>query len=153
MEQIVKQLQPHSLTFRGLMDRIIVLGGVSALVLSMIFWVMATAFTSAGIFPTILALLITLLLSLIGIILIVRYVDIGMINFKQYMTDPFGNNAEQYMYIAMGAGIICLFLAISIVVCISQAGVLEGWRYTFFGAAVLLVGYQTWRVLLGGQRP
>jgi len=98
----------------------------------------------------IMTLLVTLLLCFTSIILMVRYVDICVLNLRTYNTSP--ASAEDSLYPAFGAGIVCLFLAIGVAVCLSAAGSLEGWHYTLMTLLVLLVGYQTWRVFLGRQQ-
>lgn len=142
------QQQTRELTFRDFIDLALVFGGIPALVLDILFWAIATAFPQAGILPGILALLVTLLLSLTGIILIVRYIDVCMINGSK-STNASDSESENFIVASIGAGLVCLFLAIGITVCLSTAGTLEGWHYTLMGTNILLIGYQTWRIFLG----
>lgn len=94
-----------------------------------------------------MSLLVTLLQALMGIILIIRYVDVCVLSARTYNT----TFSEESTLASMGAGSVCLGLAVGIVVCLSVAGTLEGWHYTLMAAEVLLIGYQTWRVFLGHQ--
>lgn len=148
-EQQEQPASSHHLTFRDVVDLTLVFGSIPALVLNVIFWAIATAFAGAGVLPTILALLITLLLALNGIILLVRYVDICVINFRKANANSTIN--DEAFSMAMGAGAACAFLVICIVGCLSGAGQLDGWHYVLMAGEVLLVGYQTWRVFLGKQ--
>ena len=133
---------PSAWTFREVVDAAIVLGCIPALVLSVIFWAVATAFPTLG---GVMSLLVTLLQAVMGMVLIVRYVDITVLNMRAY-NQTF---SEERIMASVGAGFVCLGLAVSIVVCLSTAGLLEGWHYTLLAAEVLLIGYQTWRVFLG----
>jgi hypothetical protein len=147
MEQMQTESVPASsasrdLSFREYVDMAIVLGCIPALVLSVIFWAIATAFPPVGGF---MSLLVTLLLALMSIILIIRYVDVCVLNGRAYHQTL----AEDPLMASFGAGAVCLGLAVGLVVCLSMAGTLEGWHYTLMAAVVLLVGYQTWRVFLG----
>ncbi|SRR6266536_2075503 len=155
MEQVEEPLQQptgtHTLTFRDSVDLAIVFGCIPALVLSVMFWAIATAFSQASVLATIMVLLITLLLSLMGIVLLVRYVDVCAINVRKYNAEPSNKNSEEQVMFSVGAGMVCGFLAIGIVACLAMAGTLEGWHYTLMAVEVLLVGYQTWRVFLGHQ--
>jgi hypothetical protein len=99
-----------------------------------------------------MALLVTLLLSFIGIVLIVRYVDVFMLNVGVYNADPHGKSGDEAFGWVMGAGAVCIFLAACIIGSLATAGALEGWHYTLMGAEILLVGYQTWRVFISRQR-
>ncbi len=143
MEQPV-ELQPQDpadkleLTFRAGVDLALVFGGVPALVLNVLFWAVATAFAAAGPLPTVMALLVTLLLALAGIVLIVRYVDVAVSNFRKQDEDTGGLAAAA-----------CVFLAVCIVGCLVTAGTLDWWHIVLMVAEVLLVGYQTWRVFAG----
>jgi hypothetical protein len=151
-EEVMEQLQntasppasttPSAWTFREVVDAAIVLGCIPALVLSVIFWAVATAFPTLG---GVMSLLVTLLQAVMGMVLIVRYVDITVLNMRAY-NQTF---SEERIMASVGAGFVCLGLAVSIVVCLSTAGLLEGWHYTLLAAEVLLIGYQTWRVFLG----
>jgi len=147
MEQIQTEAAPapsasRDFSFREYVDMAIVLGCIPALVLSVIFWAIATAFPPMGGF---MSLLVTLLLALMSITLIVRYVDVCVLNGRAY-NQTF---SEERIMASVGAGAVCLGLAVGLVVCLSMAGTLEGWHYTLMAAVVLLVGYQTWRVFLG----
>jgi hypothetical protein len=153
MEQIERSQQTRTSTgspvdFRDLVDAAIAFGCIPALVLNIILWAVTTTFPYAGALPSILTLLVTLLLALIGIILLVRYVDICELNVRMYNA-PSVSNSDEYFILTGGSGIICGFLAISLVVCLSMAGTLEGWHYTLMAVEVLLAGYQTWRTFLG----
>jgi len=136
------------LTFRILVDMLIVFGCIPALVLNIVLWAIATTFPHAGLLPSILTLIVTLLLAFIAIVVLVRYVDIAVMNAREVSASTGLHDDEVFMKM-FGAGAICLFLAISIVVCLSTAGTLEGWHYTLMAVEVLLVGYQTWRTFLG----
>lgn len=140
-QHTVKQ---ETLTFHDVVDIALVFGCAPALILSFLLWAVATAFPQAGMLPTILALLITLFLALVGGVLLVRYVEISMLNLKTYHAHPAGTDTETFLTLFLGAGGICLFLAICIAVCLSTAGTLEGWHYTLFVAEMVLVGYQIW---------
>jgi hypothetical protein len=132
--------------FRVLVDAAIVFGCIPALVLNIIMWAIATAFPKAGVLPSILALLITLLLALMAVILLVRYVDVCYLSYKASMET---SDDGSMMVVTAGAGIVCGFLVVCAIGCLSVAGALESWHYTLMSGAVLLVGYQTWRVFLG----
>ena len=132
------------LTFRMFVDMLIVFGCIPALVLTIILCAIAVAFSHAGVFPTILTLIVTLLLAFIAIILIVRYVDVAVIHAQR-------SSSEEDNVTVVGAIFVCLYLAISSVVCLSMSGTLEGWHYTQIAISMLLVGYQTWRVFLGND--
>ncbi len=150
MEQIEAQEQAtQEWTFRDYVDVAIVFGCIPGLILTVIFWAIATAFPGAGVLPALLALLITFLLALMGIVLLVRYVDVCAINGRAYNAAPYASSSDTSLMLSAGAGIVCLFLAASIVACLSTAGRLESWHYTLMAAEVLLVGYQTWRTFLG----
>jgi hypothetical protein len=140
MEQ-VEVKQESELTFRDIVDACIVFVCIPALILNVLFWAIATAFPLAGIVPHIMALLVTLLLALVGGILLVRYVDVGMLSYQGADKDPSGNT----IMAAFGATIICIFLAVCIVGSLSIAGSLDSWQYILMPVEVLLVGYQTWR--------
>lgn len=151
MQQTQQQEQIHNLTFRDFVDMAIVFGCIPALILTFLFWAIATAFPHAGALPSILALVVTLLLAFMGSILVVRYVDISAINWQKLLAAP-TSDSDDFVWPSFGAGLICLFLAVGIVMCLSLAGTLEGWHYTLMGVIILLVGYQTWRVFLGRQQ-
>lgn len=149
-EQPEQPAETSGLTFRDVVDITLIFGGIPALVLNVIFWAVATAFAGAGALPTVLALLITLLLALAGVILLVRYVDIAVINFQKANAN--NNYQDDEFSTGMGAGTVCAFLVICIVGCLSVAGSLEAWHYILMAGEVLLIGYQTWRVFLGRQQ-
>jgi hypothetical protein len=152
MEQVEAQQQEQAhtkkLTFRDYVDIAIIFGCIPALILNIVFWAIAIAFASVGLLSSILALLITLLLSFIALILIVRYVDITVISAREYNA----SYSTELSLIIVGAGAVCLYLAICIIGSLSTSGVLEGWHYTLMISEVLFVGYQTWRVFLGRQK-
>jgi len=133
------------LTFRVAVDIAIVFGCIPALVLTSILCAVAVAFAHAGALPTILTLIVTLLLAFMALILIVRYVDVAAISFQKANAN---NNTDEGM-MGVGAIVVCLYLAISTVVCLASSGTLEGWHYTQLAIEILLVGYQTWRAFLG----
>lgn len=133
------------LTFRLLVDMLIVFGCIPALILTSILCAVAVAFAHAGAFPIILTLLVTLLLTFMALILIVRYINVAVISFQKANAT---NSADEGM-MGIGAIAVCLYLAISTVVCLASSGTLEGWHYTQLAIEILLVGYQTWRTFLG----
>ena len=149
MEQIENQQQTatHTMTFRDVVDLAIILGCIPAVVLSVILWAVAVTFSGAKVLASIMALFITLLLTLIGIILIVRHVGIAVMNGRKYNT----NFSEEALMASFGSGFVCTFLTICIIGCLSASGTLEGWHYLFIGAEILFVGYQTWRIFLGNR--
>lgn len=153
MEQVQEQeqLSNQELTFRDCVDMAIVFGCIPALVLNVVFWAIATAFSPVKLLGSILALLITLLLSLISIILVIRYVDVGMLNVGIFNANPHGSKGDDAFQWAMGAGAICIFLAVCMIGSLATAGTLDGWHYTLMGAEILFVGYQTWRVFISRQ--
>ena len=134
------------LTFRILVDMLIVFGCIPALILTSILCAVAVAFAHAGALPTILTLIVTLLLAFMALILIVRYVDIAVISFQKANAKI---NGDDEGIMGMGAIVVCLYLAVSTVVCLASSGTLEGWHYTQLTVEILLVGYQTWRAFLG----
>ncbi|HEX4206045.1 MAG TPA: hypothetical protein VHZ51_17975 [Ktedonobacteraceae bacterium] len=137
-EHSQQQTNSHTLTFRDGMAIAINFGGSPTLFLSFIFWAVATAFPQAGPLSSIMAFLITLLLSLLGVILVVRHVDIYVLSLRKY-TD---STVDELLMASIGTGIVCLFLAVSIVLCLSMASTLEGWHYTLIIMEIALVGYQ-----------
>jgi hypothetical protein len=150
MEQREVQQQEQDkevLTFRDYVDTVILFGCIPALVLSMVLWAVATTFSHVGILPNVLALLVTLLLSFVALVLVIRYVDITVVSARKY--NESASLDDGAMFVMLGAGAFCVFLAVSIGWCLSQAGVLEVWHYVLVGVEVLFVGYQTWRVFLG----
>jgi hypothetical protein len=136
------------LTFRTFVDMIIVFGSIPALVLTLILCALAVAFSHAGALPTILTLIVTLLLACIAIVLIVRYVDVAGVQFQNANAHPAN---DEYGMMGVGAIFVCLYMAVSTVVCLSLSGTLEGWHYTQIAISMLLVGYQTWRAFLGNN--
>jgi len=136
------------ITFRVAVDIAIVFGCIPALVLTSILCAVAVAFAHADALPTILTLIVTLLLTFIALILIVRYVDVAVINFQKANAKI---NSDDEGMMGMGAIVVCLYLAISTVVCLASSGTLEGWHYTQLTVEILLVGYQTWRAFTLGH--
>ena len=139
-----KPADTRELSFRDVVDIALVFGGVPALVLNVLFWAVAAAFAAAGALPTIMALLVTILLALTGIVLVVRYVEVAVATYRA--ADEGEGDA---IFLAIGAGVLCVFLAVCMVGSLTTAGSLDGWHGALMGAEVLLVGYQTWRVFAG----
>ena len=80
------------ITFRVAVDIAIVFGCIPAIVLTSILCAVAVAFAHAGALPTILTLIVTLLLAFMALILIVRYVDVAVINFQKANTKIKGDD-------------------------------------------------------------
>src|SRR5205807_7421905 len=139
----VEVKQEYELTFRDIVDWCIVFIGIPALALNVILWAIATTFPSAVVLPNILTLIVTLLLSLVGGILIVRYVDVFVLNLQKFNRATYTSDDD--MWPMFGAATVCIFLAVCIVGSLSVAGSLEPWHYTLIPVEILLVGYQTWR--------
>src|SRR5258708_1926615 len=103
-KQSHEQPSTERLTVRDWIDIAIVFGGISPTILNVIFWAVATAFAGAGALPTVLALLITLLLTFTSLILLIRYVDVCIIYMRKAGADPANN--EELGFTAFGAGIV-----------------------------------------------
>ncbi len=147
-EQIQAQESTPGQLFRKYVDRAIVFGCVPALVLSVLLWVVATAFLAAGALPIILSMLITFLLGVIGIVCIVRYVDVAATFIKKAQASFGTTSAEWQIAASVGAGVLCVFLTGCIMGVLAMAGTLEETHYTLLFIEVLVLGYQTWRVYL-----
>jgi hypothetical protein len=152
MEQAQEQQSSYELAFRDYVDIAIVFGCIPALVLNVIFWAVTTAFSMVKLLDSIMALLVTLLISFIGIVLVIRYVDVCMLNIGVYNANPHGKSGEDAFGWAMGTGAACIFLAVCIIGSLAAAGALDGWHYTLMGAKISFVGYQTWRIFISRQR-
>ena len=144
-QQVHAEQANHQWAFGKLIDATIFLGGLASIGLNIVFWAIAIAFAHSGLIASILSVLITLLLSFVAVVLVIRYVDVCVKHFRRYDK----TSSDDDMHIAIWAGIICVFLACCIIGCLSTAGTLVGWHYILMALEVLLVGYQVWRMFLG----
>lgn len=134
-----RQTNSRECTFHDWVDIAIVFGGSPVLFLCFIFWAVATAFPLAGLLPSSMAVLITLLFSLLGVILVVRSIDVSVLSMRKAIDA----RDKELLMTSIRAGITCLFLVVSIAFCLSRISTLEGWHYTLITVEIVLVGYQT----------
>jgi hypothetical protein len=133
--------------FRNFVVRAIVFGCIPALLLSIICWFLALAFAQSGLLPMRMALLITILLTLVSLILVLSFADRAFIQTRMYTVDPTRVGSYWQLSSAIWTIILCIGLLIGALFCLSRATTLEIWHYILIVAELLLVAYQTWRIL------
>lgn len=131
-------------TFHDLVDAAIVFAGIPALVITILLWAVATAF--GGVLATVLAMLITTLLALLGVILLVHFVESAVGHSIAYNRHPGGAQADTHLNLAIGTWAACVALVVGVSITLAFAGQLEPWHYLLLAAEIAMVGYQTWRV-------
>ncbi len=141
---MVKQVQEHSqrqtaipFTLNNDLTCAIVFSGSPALFLSFIFWAVATAFPQAGPLSSFMVSLITFLLSFLGVILLIGHITRHLLSQKQVANAAL----PERRLVFLGAGFVCLFLVVSIMLCLCQADTLDGWHYALILMEIVLVGY------------
>src|SRR5260370_37632720 len=92
-------------TFQDLVDATILFAGIPALVLNILFWSVATAF--GGGLATVLALLITILLALLGIVLFTHYIAAAVTHSAAYNADSNGPHSDTHLNLAIGTWAAC----------------------------------------------